>query len=110
MGKPALGGPFTLVDHNGHIVTNHSFKDRYRKISMPYFLSLSRSSAFESNSINYTIATTSFELIKFWQRYMLVYFGFTFCPDICPAELAKVTKAIEILGKKSIKQSKEFLA
>ncbi len=39
------------------------------------------------------------------QRYMLVYFGFTFCPDICPAELAKVTKAIEILGKKSIKQS-----
>jgi hypothetical protein len=29
---------------------------------------------------------------------MLVYFGFTFCPDICPAELAKVTKTLKILG------------
>lgn len=34
-------------------------------------------------------------------RYMLVYFGFTFCPDICPAELAKVTKMLKILGTTS---------
>lgn len=34
-------------------------------------------------------------------RYMLVYFGFTFCPDICPAELAKVTKMLKILGNTS---------
>ncbi|ELR21272.1 electron transport SCO1/SenC family protein [Acanthamoeba castellanii str. Neff] len=56
-GTPSIGGPFTLVDQDGHVVTNHTFRGRY----------------------------------------MLVYFGFTFCPDICPAELAKVTKTLKIL-------------
>jgi protein SCO1/2 len=27
--------------------------------------------------------------------YLLVYFGYTFCPDICPTELAKMTSALE---------------
>src|SRR5688572_7518612 len=28
----------------------------------------------------------------------LIYFGFTYCPSICPTELAKITKALGILG------------
>jgi protein SCO1/2 len=28
--------------------------------------------------------------------YMLVYFGYTFCPDICPTELAKMSAALEL--------------
>jgi len=36
-------------------------------------------------------------------RYMLVYFGFTFCPDICPAELQVITNALEKLGPKGEK-------
>ena len=28
----------------------------------------------------------------------LVYFGFTFCPDVCPTELAKIAIALEELG------------
>ena len=31
-------------------------------------------------------------------RHMLVYFGFTFCPDICPTELGTMTRAIAALG------------
>jgi cytochrome oxidase Cu insertion factor (SCO1/SenC/PrrC family) len=34
-------------------------------------------------------------------RLMLVYFGFTYCPDICPAGLQVVTAAVEELGSKS---------
>jgi protein SCO1/2 len=31
-------------------------------------------------------------------RYMLVYFGYTFCPDVCPTTLAAVADAIDKLG------------
>lgn len=32
-------------------------------------------------------------------RYMLVYFGFTFCPDVCPTELGTMAAAIDELGE-----------
>ena len=32
---------------------------------------------------------------SFAGRYMLVYFGYTFCPDVCPTELAKMAAAID---------------
>jgi cytochrome oxidase Cu insertion factor (SCO1/SenC/PrrC family) len=31
-------------------------------------------------------------------RYMLVVFGYTFCPDVCPAELQVITAALDALG------------
>eukprot|EP01118_Nematostelium_gracile_P019598 TRINITY_DN9141_c0_g1_i1.p1 TRINITY_DN9141_c0_g1~~TRINITY_DN9141_c0_g1_i1.p1 ORF type:complete len:301 (-),score=64.98 TRINITY_DN9141_c0_g1_i1:3-905(-) len=54
IGKPMIGGPFTLVDHTGFPVTNSTYKGKF----------------------------------------MLIYFGFTNCPDICPTELTKMTKAL----------------
>ena len=33
--------------------------------------------------------------------YMLVYFGYTYCPDICPTELAKMSLALERFGQAS---------
>lgn len=34
-------------------------------------------------------------------RYMLVFFGFTHCPDICPAELQVMSAALDALGSKA---------
>lgn len=31
-------------------------------------------------------------------KYMMIYFGFTHCPDICPTELTKVGEVMEQLG------------
>ena len=34
-------------------------------------------------------------------RLMLVYFGFTFCPDVCPTELQVMATALDRLGAKA---------
>jgi protein SCO1/2 len=34
-------------------------------------------------------------------RFMLVYFGYTFCPDICPAGLQVISAALDKLGDKA---------
>jgi protein SCO1/2 len=34
----------------------------------------------------------------FADRWMLVYFGFTYCPDVCPTELGTMAAAIDALG------------
>eukprot|EP00286_Rhodomonas_abbreviata_P005747 CAMPEP_0181319700 /NCGR_PEP_ID=MMETSP1101-20121128/17719_1 /TAXON_ID=46948 /ORGANISM="Rhodomonas abbreviata, Strain Caron Lab Isolate" /LENGTH=306 /DNA_ID=CAMNT_0023427333 /DNA_START=9 /DNA_END=929 /DNA_ORIENTATION=- len=54
LGKPTIGGPFRLVDHNGQMKTNDSFKGKW----------------------------------------MLIYFGFTYCPDICPNELMRMADVV----------------
>jgi len=34
-------------------------------------------------------------------RYLLVYFGYTFCPDVCPTTLNEVATALDKLGAKA---------
>ncbi|MFO1128847.1 MAG: SCO family protein [Rhodospirillales bacterium] len=36
-------------------------------------------------------------------KYMLVYFGFTYCPDVCPTSLARNAQALALLGDKADK-------
>lgn len=53
-----------------------------------------------------------FELVKhtgetvtdkdFRGRYMLIYFGFTYCPDICPSSLQLMTTALEDLDEPTL--------
>ena len=34
-------------------------------------------------------------------RYMLIYFGYSFCPDVCPTTLSVMAQALEKLGDRS---------
>jgi protein SCO1 len=58
-GKPAIGGPWSLVDLEGNLVTNRSFEGKW----------------------------------------ILLYFGFARCPDICPSEMMKVGRVMDTLKK-----------
>ena len=56
-GTALIGGPFSLVSHEGKRVTDKDFEGRF----------------------------------------MLAYFGYTFCPDFCPLGLSTITEALELL-------------
>lgn len=43
-------------------------------------------------------------------QYMLIFFGFTNCPDVCPAKLQVITAAMEELGAKSEQVTPVFVS
>ena len=57
----AIGGPFALVDQDGHAVTDKDFAGRYRAI----------------------------------------YFGYSFCPDVCPTTLQVLMQGYHAFAKGS---------
>lgn len=40
----------------------------------------------------------------------LIYFGYTYCPDVCPMDMARNVEAIEILDEKGIKVKPVFIS
>lgn len=53
---------------------------------------------------NFTLTGTEGEpvsLIDFRGQVVMLYFGYTFCPDVCPATMVELDDAMEILGSKS---------
>jgi len=67
--QAAIGGPFTLIDQNGHVRTDRDFRGRW----------------------------------------MLVYFGYTYCPDVCPTTLQEMADALRRLGTKARRAEPLFI-
>lgn len=38
-------------------------------------------------------------------RYRIVYFGYTYCPDVCPTDMAKIGQAMKLLDKEAPRTS-----
>ena len=55
-------------------------------------------------SPDFTLTTQNAQkasLSDFRGKLVVLYFGYTFCPDVCPTTLSEVSKAIEQLGNKA---------
>ncbi len=50
-----------------------------------------------------------FELTQLRGKLVMLFFGYTYCPDICPTELATMAKLLKQLGKDSDKVSALFI-
>lgn len=62
--------------------------------------SVSIGGAFElTNHQNETVSSKDF-----MGKYMLVYFGFTRCPDVCPTDMAVMTEALNALDQKALEK------
>ncbi len=48
-----------------------------------------------------TSADGPIRMTDFEGKVVVVYFGYTFCPDVCPATLSKLADSVEILGEKA---------
>ncbi|XP_074511926.1 protein SCO1 homolog, mitochondrial [Sebastes fasciatus] len=59
IGRPALGGPFSLIDHNNKPAKSEDYLGQW----------------------------------------VLLYFGFTHCPDICPDEIEKMIEVVDEIDK-----------
>ena len=43
-------------------------------------------------------------------KYMLVFFGYTYCPDVCPTELQVMTYAVDSMGSKGERINPIFIS
>jgi protein SCO1/2 len=58
----------------------------------------------EANNFTLNVADgKTVNLSDYRGKIVLVYFGYTFCPDVCPATLGAVTQALKQLGAKADK-------
>ena len=63
-----------------------------------------------SNAKFLTTQSKNFKLEVFKGQIMLIFFGYTHCPDICPSTLLDISKSMKDLGKDSEKVQPIFIS
>ncbi|MBP2294091.1 SCO family protein [Azospirillum rugosum] len=43
-------------------------------------------------------------------KFLLIYFGYTYCPDVCPTELGTMARAVDLLGAQGEKVQPLFIS
>lgn len=77
----------------------------------PQFFNLSSTSAPQVTSSGKALVGGPFSLVdhhgnkisekSYAGKFKLIYFGYTFCPDVCPTELQVISSALDMLGDKA---------
>jgi protein SCO1/2 len=79
----------------GGIATLYQIKNEKSSAKTPNIVATNFGGAFElTNHLGKTVTDKDFS-----NQYRLIYFGFTYCPAICPTELQKITLALNELGE-----------
>lgn len=89
----------------GGIVTLYQIKKEQSPSHTPNIVAKNFGGAFELTNHLGEIVTDK----DFSNQYRLIYFGFTYCPAICPTELQKITMALNELGVKGEKIKPIFI-
>ena len=69
-GTPMIGGSFSLINQDGNIISNETYRGKY----------------------------------------VLIFFGYTFCPDICPSTLSNFSSAMDLLGNDAMHVKPVFVS
>jgi len=54
-------------------------------------------------------AAQTFDLEQFKGKWSFVFFGYTYCPDICPVTMVMLDKAYELIENEKLQQDTDFL-
>ncbi|KAK7189571.1 sco1 domain-containing protein [Paraphaeosphaeria sporulosa] len=86
VGKPKVGGPFDLVDHNGNRFTHEDLLGRYSLVCT------TQHTGYAIAAVLHLMPPRLHDLQPRCPNANTtkVYFGFSHCPDICPDELDKM--------------------
>ena len=82
-------------------VANHKAQSKSQTTEKPLIVGSFK--LIDQNNVTRTSA-------NFGNKYLLVYFGYSYCPDICPTALSNITIALEKIGRKNSKLQPIFIS
>lgn len=96
---------FEIMDHNTDTIKRCLDADMQEAASARQLASQDKTTALDGIGSGQFLLTDHFGRLVSKEtmrgKYQIVYFGYTYCPDICPTSLSVMFQALDILGDKS---------
>ncbi|MCU7853158.1 MAG: SCO family protein [Candidatus Thiodiazotropha sp. (ex Monitilora ramsayi)] len=96
---------FEIMDHNTDTIKRCLDADMQEAASARQHASQDKTTALDGIGSGQFLLTDHFGRLVSKEtmrgKYQIVYFGYTYCPDICPTSLSVMFQALDILGDKS---------